>query len=108
MGRNLALVEDDAALGVDAGGDVGGRDLARLRLQGGRVLPDRDRMQIDDAEHAVIAVLQPHPVADRAEIVAEMHVLGRLDAGEDSLHGPGWRRRWEARDLPVLRACYLP
>ncbi len=28
MGADHALVEDDAALGVDAGGDIGGRDLA--------------------------------------------------------------------------------
>ncbi len=32
MGRNLALVEDDAALGIDAGGEIGGGHLAGVWL----------------------------------------------------------------------------
>jgi hypothetical protein len=36
-------------------------------------------------------VLHPHPVADRAEIVAEVEVAGGLDAGNDA-HGDGLYR----------------
>jgi hypothetical protein len=37
-------------------------------------------MQVDDAIDAVVALLQFHEPLDRAEIVAEMQVAGRLDA----------------------------
>src|SRR5690606_11129292 len=57
--------------------------LARRLHQLGRLLPHRDRVQVDDAVDAVMRVLQLHEAADRAEIVAEMEVAGRLDAGED-------------------------
>jgi hypothetical protein len=30
-------------------------------------------------------VLHPHPVADRAEIIAEVEIAGGLDAGDDAL-----------------------
>src|SRR5690606_7765033 len=42
-----------------------------------------DRVQVDDAVDAVVAFLQVDELADRAEIVAEMEIAGRLDAGED-------------------------
>lgn len=41
-------------------------------------------MQIDDAIDAVIVFLQRHELADRAEIVAEMEIACRLDAGKTS------------------------
>jgi hypothetical protein len=37
-------------------------------------------MQIDDAVKTLEIFLQAHEVADRAEIVAEMEVAGRLNA----------------------------
>ncbi|MNL72897.1 hypothetical protein D3C87_1982870 [compost metagenome] len=42
-----------------------------------------DRMQIDDAIDAVVVFLQRHEFADRAEIIAEMEIAGRLNAGEN-------------------------
>ncbi len=86
MRADHALVEDDAAFGVDAGGDIGGGDLARRMAQFGRILRHRHRVQIDDAEDALEIVLQGDPVADRAEIIAEMQIAGRLDAGKDAVH----------------------
>src|SRR5207248_1993833 len=94
MRADHALVEDDAALGVDAGGDIGGGDLARRLAQLVGVLRLGQRVQIDNAEDAVVIVLQRDPVADRAEIIAEMQIAGRLDAGKNSVHGAsgdGWR-----------------
>ena len=85
--RHLALIEEDAALGIDARGDIGGRDLAGARAQLGGLLPLGDGMQVDDAEDARVIVLQPHPVPDRAQVVAEMQIAGGLDAREDAVHG---------------------
>ena len=51
-----------------------------------RVVRLGDGVQVDRAPDALMVVLQRDPVADRAEIVAEMRYAGRLDAGKDSLH----------------------
>ena len=56
------------------------------RVWSAQVLVDElrgQRMQVDDAVDAVVAVLQRDEVADGAEIVAEMQIAGRLDAGKD-------------------------
>jgi hypothetical protein len=42
-------------------------------------------VEIDDAEGVVVEILLPYPVADRAEIVAEVEVPSGLDAREDTL-----------------------
>jgi len=47
--RNLALVEDDCSSWINAAGDEGGRDLARVVAQFQRILRHGDRVQIDDA-----------------------------------------------------------
>src|SRR5690606_19488555 len=80
------LVEDDAALRVDARGDIGGRDLARRAAQMLRILRQGQRVQVHDAEDAVIVLLQLHPVPDRAQIIAQMQVPGRLYARENAVH----------------------
>ena len=41
-----------------------------------------DRMQVDDAVDAVVVFLQRDEFADRAKIVSEMEIAGRLNAGE--------------------------
>ena len=71
MRGDHALVEDDAVLGVDPGGDIGGGDLAGRGAQLGRVLRHGQRVQVDDAEDALVIMLQRDPVADRAEIIAD-------------------------------------
>ena len=86
VGRHLALVEDDMLAGIDAGRQERRRHLAGLGAQLGRVLPHRDRMQVHDAEDAVMVALQAHPVADGAQVIAQMQIAGRLNAGEDAPH----------------------
>ena len=81
------LQEQDVLPRIDAAGQQDRRHLARLPRQLLRVLPLGDRVQVDHAIEALVFVLQRHPVADGAEIVAEMRDAGRLDAGEDALHG---------------------
>jgi hypothetical protein len=68
---------------IDAAGDEGRGDLANGVRQLGRILPHRDRVQIDDAIDAVVAVLQFDEALDGAEIIAEMQVAGRLHAGKN-------------------------
>src|SRR5437762_8044032 len=100
MRADSALVEDDAALGIDAGGYIGGGHLARRLAQLVGVLRLGQRVQVDNAKDAVVIVLQRDPIADRAEIIAEMQIAGRLDAGKNSVHrgavsvsaGPGSSR----------------
>ena len=86
MGRNLALVENDGTLGIDARGQERRRHLARLRLQLLGILPRGDGVQIDDAVDALIVGLQADEVADGAEIVSEMEIARRLNAGKDAAH----------------------
>ena len=86
MGRDLGLVEKDGAFRVDPGGEEGGRPLAGLLAQFGGVLPDGDRVHVDHAVEALEPILQPDPVAQRAEVVAEVQVARRLDAGKDAVH----------------------
>ena len=83
MSRDLALVEHDVLLWIDAGRDERRGDLAGVVGKLGRTTPDvdavRDRMHVDDAIDAVVRVLQFYEVDDRAEVIAEMQIACRLD-----------------------------
>ncbi len=81
---DLALVEDDVGPGIDTGGEEGGGHLAGRPGQFRRVLPDRDRVHVDDAIDAVVGRLHLDETDDGAEIVAEVEIAGRLDAGENA------------------------
>ena len=83
---DLALVEDDMLLRIDAGRNEGRRHLANAGLEVGRVLRHGDGVQIDDAIDAVVCALQLDEFDDRAEIVAKMQVSRRLHAGENPLN----------------------
>ncbi len=82
---DLALVEHDVFFRIDAAGDKGGGDFADRLGQFRGLLPHGDRVQIDDAIDAVVTVLQFDEALDGAEIVAEMQVAGRLNAGKNQL-----------------------
>ena len=45
-----------------------------------------DRVQVDDREETLVRLLQPDPVLDRAEQVAEVQLAGGLNPREDSWH----------------------
>ena len=81
---HVGLAEEDAALGVEPGGEQDRGGVEDALAQVGGVVGDRDRVQVDDAEdRRVAAVLALDVLADRADEVAEMLAAGRLDAGED-------------------------
>ena len=69
---------------VDAGGEEGRGDLARLAREQPGILRLGDGVQVDHAIEALVVVLQAREVADRAEIIAEMEIAGRLHAGQDA------------------------
>ena len=77
------LVEDDVLLGVDAGGEERRGDRTGLVAE---ILIDelrRQRMHVDDAIDAIGLLLEGDEFLDGAEVVAEMQVASRLDAGKD-------------------------
>ena len=74
---------DALAKACQAAGEKGGGNLADCTRQFAGLLPHCNGMQIDDAINAVETVLQLDEPLNRAEIIAEMEVAGRLHAGED-------------------------
>ena len=85
MRGHLALVEQDRARRVDAGGDEACRRLARLLAQLRRVLPDGDRVHVDEAvDRLDPLVLLFDEALERAEIVAQRQPARGLDAREDA------------------------
>ena len=68
------------ARGDQLGGGYPGTAAQRLRVVG-----NRDGVQVDYAVDGVAGLLQVHPLANGAEVVAEVERIGgRLDAGEDA------------------------
>ena len=65
-------------------GDEGRGHLAGVAREFRRSAPHlhrlRQRVQVDHAIQAVVGLLQLHEVDDRAEVIAEMQIAGRLDA----------------------------
>ncbi len=95
---HVGLAEEDAALWVEAGGEQDRGRVVEPLAQLDRVVGDRDRVQVDDAEDRRVAAVLPLDVlADRTDVVAEVLAPGRLDAGEDDwcahsaepIRGPG-------------------
>ena len=90
MAGDLALVEDDVLLRIDAGGKEGCGHLARVARKLGRAAPDvdalRERMHVDHAIDAVVGFLHLHEVDDGAEIIAEVQIARRLDARKNPFH----------------------
>ena len=83
MRGDVALAEDDRALGVDAGGEEHRRARQRRLVQPFRLVRGRDRVQVDDAEHGIALLLGSRVLAIAAAVVAERLVAGGSDAGED-------------------------
>ena len=95
MPGNLALVEDDVLVRIDARGDEGRGHFPGIARQFGRAAPDRyrlrQRVHVDHAIETVVGLLQLHEVDDGAEVIAEMQIARRLDAGKNPFndgHGP--------------------
>ena len=84
---HVALDEQRAALGVEAGGQEVERGLVGPGPQLVRVDVEGQGVQVDDAVEGVVDVLVGHPVADGPEVVPQVEVAAGLQAGENSGHG---------------------
>ena len=89
MFRHLALVEHDMSRRIDTSRNEGSGYFTDVGLQELRVLRHRDGMQIDDTVDALVRLLQRHELRDRAEVISEMKVSGRLNAGKHELFESG-------------------
>src|SRR5262249_53687870 len=85
---NLALIENYVFGRIDAAGDESGGHFAPVLRQFLGAAPDgwrlRGSVQVDDAVDALILVLERDKLCDGAEVVTQMKIAGRLDAGKHS------------------------
>ena len=86
MAGDVALQEERAAVGLEADREEQRRQVERAVVQILRVVVDRDRVQVDDAEERVALVLGRDVLAHRADVVADVFGTRGLDAGENA-HG---------------------
>ena len=80
MGGDMALHEQGAALGLEAGAEQRGGGVERVLVQRVDVVGNADGVQVDDAVEGLAQVLVGHVMADRADVVAEVLAARRLDA----------------------------
>src|SRR5438876_3125162 len=103
---DVRLHEDDGPRRIDAGGEQPDRHVDRPLGQGRRIVGLRDGVLVNDAEQAVVLVLQLDPVLHGAEVIADVQLARRLDAGEHARHGlttyDGGGRRRKVRELKDL------
>ena len=70
--RHVALHEERAAVGLEAGAEQGRGGVEGVLGQRRRVVGHRDRVQVDDAVERLAQALVGDVVADRPDVVAEM------------------------------------
>ena len=86
---HVGLAEQDAAVGIEAGGHQHRRRVEHVAGQRVRVVGHARGVKVDDAvDRGVAALLALEVAADGADVVAEVLAAGRLDAAEDA-HGAG-------------------
>ncbi len=91
-----------ACVGIDAGGEPVDHHVPDVaaRSTSGVLVVRRQRVPVGDEEEARVLVLQPHPVLQRAVVVAEVQRAGRAHAGKHAIreHGQSERvERWRHR-----------
>ena len=84
MLRHRRLHHDGRMLRVNARRQEQRGRLQDLRAQLGRLLINRDRVQIDNAEDALVIALNLNPILQRSQIVPNVLIARRLNAGKDS------------------------
>jgi hypothetical protein len=81
MRGHRGLRDYSGMLWIDAGGDEKRGNLAVLGAQLIRLLVNRDRMEIDNTEDALIVILDLDPVFEGSEIIADMEISRGLNPG---------------------------
>jgi hypothetical protein len=87
--RHVGLHEHRGALRIHARREHSDRHFADGAPQRVGIRTLRQRVEVHDAEERLVLLLQPDPVDQGAEVVADVQVSGRLDAGHDARHGLG-------------------
>src|SRR6202022_822833 len=82
--RGDVRLDEHRLVGLDPAGQVDGGEVEGVFPERGRVLGQRNGVQVDDAEDVVVLVLVADPIADCAEVVANVEATARLDAAEHS------------------------
>jgi hypothetical protein len=101
---DVALAEEDAALGIEARGQQQRGEVIQAAPQLGGLIRDRGGVQIDDAEQSFAALLSLDVLADRPDVVAEVLAAGWLDPGEDAhSQDPNRGRRGAIRQSAIQR-----
>jgi hypothetical protein len=77
---DVALHEERAPARIEPGRHQERGDLPGAGGELGRVPRHRERMEVDDAEQGVVAVLILDPAPYRPDVVPEVHVTGGLDS----------------------------
>ena len=101
---HVALREDRRAVGVEPRREEHREEVERAVVQVLRVVVDRDRVQVDDAEERLAELLRLRVLAEAADVVAEVLVARRLDAREDPHPSCPFDRR-ATEELAELRAA---
>src|SRR5437867_3109705 len=105
MCRHVGLDKDGRDFRIDPDCQIDPRKFAGLGRKRGRILGEGNRVQVNDAKETLVFILQPHPVAQRTQIVSQMDAAGWLDAAEDSFHcGPAPKKTIEiANGMTILK-----
>jgi hypothetical protein len=80
------LDENRGNVRIESDGKEHGCEVECVCAEGSRGFGDRQCVEIDDPMENVTRMLTRHPITEGAEIVAEMHLTGRLDAREHASH----------------------
>ena len=111
--RHCTLEEQRAALGIEPRRQQGDGHFVATSPQVGRLVVSGEGVQVHHAEKGRVApFLQPRPVLDRAEVVADVQFARRLDPTEDSRHSAklmptGHEQRQPRSDLTELDLALL-
>src|SRR6516162_6169580 len=83
--RHVRLDEQCATLRVEPGRKIVDDDFERVLLNAGRVgVIGGQRVPIGDEEETVITILQADPIAQRADVVAEVQFSGGSHAAQNA------------------------
>src|SRR6185369_1546350 len=87
--RHEGLDKEQGAARIYAAGKQVDHHLLRLLPELRRLERHGHGVQVDHGEVAAVAFLEPHPVADRPEVIAEVQLPRGLDARENNpfVHG---------------------
>jgi hypothetical protein len=77
---HVRLHDNGRDAGIDSGGQKKRGDLGDLMAELTGILKGRDGVEVDDAEDALVVVLDADPAFQSAQVVADVEISRRLNA----------------------------